>query len=150
MLGQRVQPYRTRVLNPLTGCIVCLKAQIPAEELSSVVVMTSPLMVFVSDLQNCGLRWPDQSTEEGPSASGFGEGEYRAAGCFGVLHIITYYAGDIFATDKYDSFISTMTYTADDGTQLLRSARTLKMSTIISGPTLPGQYPANLCYLVES
>ncbi len=150
MLGQRVQPYKTRVLNPLTGCIVRLKAQIPAEELSSVVVMTSPLMVFVSDLQNCSLRWADQSTEEGPSALGFGEALYRAASCFGVLHSITYYAGDIFATDKYGSIISSMTYAADEGTQLLRSARTLRMSASISGPTLPGQYPANLCYLVES
>jgi hypothetical protein len=107
-------------------------------------------MVFVSDLQNCGLRWADQSTKEGRSTLGFGEVEYRAASCFGVLHSITYYAGDIFATDKYGSIISSMTYAADEGTQLLRSARTLRMSAIISGPTLLGQYPANLCYLVES
>ncbi|KAK1665022.1 hypothetical protein QYE76_053181 [Lolium multiflorum] len=150
VLGQRVQPYKTPVLNPLAGCIVCLKAQIPAEELSSVVVMTSPLIVFVSDLQNCSLRWADQSTEEGRSALGFGEAEYRVASCFGVLHNITYYAGDIFTTDKYGSIISSMTYDANEGTQLLRSARTLRMSAIISGPTPLGQYPAYLCYLVES
>ena len=147
MLGQRVQPYKTRVLNPLTGCIERLKVQIPAEELSSIVLMTSPLMVFLSDLQNCGLRWADQSTKEGPSALSFGEALYRVASFFGVLHITNYYAGDIFATDKYGSIISTISYAADEGTQLLRSARTLRMSVSISGPTLPGEYPANLCYL---
>ena len=65
MLGQRVQPYKTLVLNLLAGSMECLKAQIPAEQLSSVVMMTSPLMMFISDLQNNTLRWADQSSKEG-------------------------------------------------------------------------------------
>jgi hypothetical protein len=75
--------------------------------------------------------------EGGPSALGFGEAMYRAS-FFGVLHNITYYAGDIFATDRYNSIILSMTYPVDEGTQLLRSTRTLRMSVNIYGPTLPG------------
>jgi hypothetical protein len=54
------------VFNPLTGAIKGFDAQIPAEELSSVVVTMKPsLTVFILDLQNNTIRWADKSSEAG-------------------------------------------------------------------------------------
>ena len=111
--------------------------------------MLSPLMVFVSDLQIHGLRWADQSTEEGPS-NYFGDAEYSSEDWFGGLRSMTHYADDVFVTDKHGSIISTMTCAADEVIQLQCSARTLQIKPSIKGPTLPGPFPENLCYLVES
>jgi hypothetical protein len=117
MLGQRAQLYKTRVFNPLTGAIKGFDAQIPAEELSSIVVTMKPsLTIFVSDLQNNTIRWANKSSEAGPSASRFGHGFYSALGPFAVLWCITHFPGDVFVIDKYSSIISTMPSTANNGT----------------------------------
>jgi hypothetical protein len=74
VLGQRVPPYKTRVFNPLTGAMKCLKVQIPTEQLSLVhVTMSLSLRVIVSNSQNHTVRWADESSEAEPSAFGFGE-----------------------------------------------------------------------------
>jgi hypothetical protein len=94
-------------------------AQIPAEELSSVVVTMKPsLIVFISDLQNNTIRWADKSSEAGGSALGFGHGFYMTPGPFAVLRCMTHFAGDVFAVDRYGSVISTMPGTAKPSTKL--------------------------------
>jgi hypothetical protein len=57
------------VFNLLTSAIKGFDAQIPAKELSSIVVMMKPsLTVFISELQNNTIRWADKSSEAGGSA----------------------------------------------------------------------------------
>jgi hypothetical protein len=48
VLGERAPPYETRVLNPFTGAVVNFKAPIPADMVQDVIVMPSPMMVFIS------------------------------------------------------------------------------------------------------
>jgi hypothetical protein len=94
VLGQRAPPYKTRVFNPLTAAIEGFNAQIPAEELSFVVVTMKPsLTVFISDLQNNTIRWADKSSEAGGSALGFGHVFYMAPCPFTVLQCMTHFAG---------------------------------------------------------
>jgi hypothetical protein len=93
----------------------CLKVQILAERLSTVIVTVSPfLMVFVSNLQNHTVRSADESSEAGPFAFGFGEELYWAADVFGVLWSMTHFAGDVFVTDKH-AIISTMAGNPEEG-----------------------------------
>jgi hypothetical protein len=132
------------VFNPLTGAKKGLVAQIPAEELSSVVVtMKPPLTVFVADLQNDTIRWADKIIEVGGSTSGFGHGFYSAQGPFAVLRCMTHFASDVFVVEKYGSIISTMPDTANPGTKL-------EMNTTIVGPVPADQYSSDMFYLVES
>ncbi|XBI22497.1 hypothetical protein VPH35_063512 [Triticum aestivum] len=111
VLGQRAQPYQTRVLNPFTGAMARFKVPIPMEQVSSVVVTTSPMMVFISDLLNNCVSWADQTSEEWHPALGFGEGEFRTGDWgFGNRHKnLTSFAGGMYITNKYGSIISTIT-----------------------------------------
>ena len=107
MLGQKVQPYKTRLYNPFSGAIKRLRANIPNEQVASVTVMMFPsLMVFTSNHQNTIIRWADEGIVEG-SRPVFGEGWYTLND-FVELWSMTSYAGDVFIADRYGSVLSTM------------------------------------------
>jgi hypothetical protein len=119
-------------------------AQIPAEELSSVVVTMKPsLTVFISDLQINTIRWAEKEQQGRSSALGFGHVFYMAPGPFAVLRCMTHFAGDVFVVDRYGSVISTMAGTANPSTKL-------EMNTAIVDPVSDDQYSPDMFYLVES
>jgi hypothetical protein len=65
VLGHRVPTYNTRVFKPLTSAMKCIEVLISVEQVSAVVVMTSPsLRVFISNLQIHTMRWADESSKE--------------------------------------------------------------------------------------
>jgi hypothetical protein len=145
VLGQRAPPYKTRLFNPLKG----FNVQIPAEELSSVVVMMKPsLTIFISDLQNNTIRWADKSSKAGGSTLEFGHGFYMApvwadkSRPFAVLQCMTHFAGDVFAIDRYGSIMAIMHDTANPGTKL-------EMNTAIVGTVPDDEYFPDIFYLVE-
>ncbi|XBI32791.1 hypothetical protein VPH35_056194 [Triticum aestivum] len=152
VLGQRAQPYQTRVLNPFTGAMARFKVHIPMEQVSSVVVTTSPMMVFISNLLNDCVSWADQTSEEWHTAFGFGEGECRTGDWgFGDGHKnLTSFAGSMYITNKYGSIISTITDVYKEGNQWKRSAGTISMFTTIVGPNFELAHGSNNFYLVES
>ena len=147
MLGQRVWPFHIRLLNPLTGAMKRLRAHIPAEELSVVVVTESPsLTVFIADLQST-LWWADESTAEGETTSVFGDGKYDpGSSLFVSLQSMTSYNGDVFVTNTFGQIILTMPGTAEEE----RFARILQMNTTIVVPIPGTEFPRNSFYLVES
>ncbi|XBI32781.1 hypothetical protein VPH35_056186 [Triticum aestivum] len=139
VLGQRAQPYQTRVLNPFTGAMARFKVHIPMEQVSSVVVTTSPMMA-------------DQTSEEWHPALGFGEGEFRTGDWgFGDGHKnLTSFAGGMHITNKYGSIISTITDVYKEGNQWKRSGGTISMFTTIVGPNFELAHGSNNFYVVES
>ncbi|KAK1670805.1 hypothetical protein QYE76_058964 [Lolium multiflorum] len=122
VLGERAPPYQTRVLNPFTGAVVNFKAPIPADMVQDVIVMPSPMMVFIfTGSHKYAVSWADQSSES------FKERElimdYPSDDL--CLWNMTHFADQIYLANMYGSIISTST---------VREEAT--MTTAILGPTL--------------
>ncbi|XBI22500.1 hypothetical protein VPH35_063515 [Triticum aestivum] len=150
--SRRAQSYQTRVLPPFTGAMARFKVPIPMEQVSSVVVTTSPMMVFISDLLNNCVSWANQTSGEWHPALGFVEGEFRTGDWgFGDRHKnLTSFAVGMYITNKYGSIISTITDVYKEGNQWKRSAGTISMFTTIVGPNFELAHGSNNFYHVES
>jgi hypothetical protein len=87
------------------------------------------MMVFVSNQLNQCVLWADESIPEGPTASGFGEGECWTNSFLGFLSTMTVFGGELDATDHYGSIIST-------NIKLEQHVCTVRMVKAIAGPPL--------------
>ncbi|TVU36921.1 hypothetical protein EJB05_18877, partial [Eragrostis curvula] len=133
LLGEKEFPFKACVLNPFTGSITHFKARMPLGGIRTVVVTTSPMMVFVSHKADGCIMWADQNSEYFQ--------EFRARYPDEPM-CMTSFAGNVYFTNRQGSILSFVV----DGATKERSAQTISLTTIISSPN-PTQHSY---YLVES
>ena len=143
VLAQKNQPYRIRLLNPLTKTLnTVFKAQMPSVIVESVAVMKSSTMVFVSTGYPDEIAWVDESTPTKGIRQDWGEGRFSIE--HHSMRCITPFNGELYAIAVNNFEFGKLVCT--NNVQLEQRASTVKMETLFSFSELGN----NKFYLLES
>jgi hypothetical protein len=130
VLAQKNQPYKIRLLNPLTKTLnTTFEAQMPSIIVESVVVIKYPTMVFVCIGYPMEIDWVDGSTPtKDIDEEDWGEGRFSIE--HHSLRCITPFNGELYAIAVNSFEVRKLVCT--NNVQLKQRASTVNMETLFS------------------